>query len=167
MKTLTRIATIISLFCLTAQAAPSAQSKSTGIGIILGDPTGLSVQANGNTSNPINFGLAYKFSDWLQIWGDYTFKFPQFFDSVFHTHTGIAGYIGIGPALLFVDDDVKFKNNIRRSSSLGLLARVPFGLEYKLSSAPIGFMLELVPAILLIPATDFTFQGGIGARFYF
>lgn len=151
---------VFALFLLISSTSYASQSRPTGIGFILGAPTGLSLQLNANTPHPINLGLAYHFNHWTQIWGDYTFHYPQFFDNTFHTTSHIDSYIGIGGALLLLSSKYS-------TQSLGILFRVPFGLEYHLQNAPFGFMAELAPGLSIAPSTDFFFQGGIGARFYF
>lgn len=138
----------------------SASGKPVGFGFVVGDPTGLVLQLNANSANPVNLGAAYAWDHWFQFWGDYTFHYPNFVSNLVKSKSPIDAYIGIGAGILAIDN--KYFNN-----SFGLLGRVPFGLEMKLQTAPIGFFLELVPSILFAPRTDFYFQGGIGLRFYF
>jgi hypothetical protein len=45
--------------------------------------------------------------------------------------------------------------------------RVPIGLDYLFSDAPIDIFLEIVPILDLAPATEFDLGGGIGIRYWF
>jgi len=143
-----------------SNGAGTAMGKSTGVGFVVGDPTGIVLQVNANTLNPIDFGAAYAWDHWFQFWGDYTFHYPRWMSNLVKSRSPIDAYWGVGAAILAAD-------NRYYSGSFGLLARIPFGLEMKLETAPIGFFVELVPAILFAPATNFYFQAGLGLRFYF
>jgi hypothetical protein len=46
-------------------------------------------------------------------------------------------------------------------------ARIPLGLSFFIPDTQLELFLEIGPALLLIPETDFDFTGGIGARYYF
>ncbi|MFO7933616.1 MAG: hypothetical protein R6U78_06005 [Bacteroidales bacterium] len=39
--------------------------------------------------------------------------------------------------------------------------------KFLFESAPIDIFLEVVPTLELLPATGISFEGGIGARFFF
>ena len=62
-------------------------------------------------------------------------------------------YYGIGGRVIF-QDDPRFG------------ARIPIGLDYQFTSAPIDIFLELVPILDLAPSTNFNLGGGIGVRFW-
>jgi hypothetical protein len=63
-------------------------------------------------------------------------------------------YVGVGGRVVFSDD-----------ATIGV--RVPLGLDYMFSNAPVDIFVELVPILNLAPSTDFDFNGGIGARYWF
>jgi hypothetical protein len=64
-------------------------------------------------------------------------------------------YFGIGGRIIFQSND----------TNLGI--RVPVGLDYLFSSAPVDIFLEVVPILDLTPSTDLDFGGGIGVRYWF
>ena len=137
--------------CILLMSSNYAQ-KSFGIGIILGEPTGLSAKLWTGSSNAFDFGAAWSFE------GSGHFLFQA--DYVWHSSLskassgGLAVYYGIGGRIVFAN-----KPNIG--------VRLPIGLDYIFSSAPIDIFLEVVPAMDLIPSTDFDLNGGLGIRFWF
>jgi hypothetical protein len=61
--------------------------------------------------------------------------------------------------------DRYFADNSSAAFALGM--RIPFGLEWRPSEAPLGVFVELAPGLTLIPGTSSFFQGDIGIRYYF
>lgn len=133
-------------------AAPPLE-KNTGIGIILGEPTGISFKFWPSEEKAIDGALAWSFrkkgsfhahADYLyhnyQAFNDKTSKFPF--------------YYGIGGRL-------ESRDEVR----IGL--RIPFGVNFLFDNFPIDLFFELVPVLNLLPETEFDFNGGIGARYYF
>lgn len=166
----TLIALLVAGICLiqssvaSAATPTSSSGKSNGIGFILGEPSGFSFQFLANRPETINGGLAWSFDHWFQIWADYAWHFPHFVSDLIKEYTALDAYVGIGGGIVFADHKSdKFHGN----SSVGVLVRVPLGLEYKLNRPPLGFFLELVPGIVFGSSTSGKLQGGIGARFYF
>jgi hypothetical protein len=124
------------------------------VGLILGEPTGLSAKlwATGNTA--FDLGVAWSFGDGghFHIHGDYLFHNFSFFD----VNSGsLPVYVGIGGRVRLQEDD----------SRVGL--RIPIGLEYILESAPVGFFFEVVPIVDFAPETEADVNGGIGVRYIF
>jgi hypothetical protein len=141
---------ILVVVCVLFMSSTYAQ-KSFGIGIILGEPTGLSAKLWTGSSNAFDFAAAWSFE------GSGHFLFQA--DYVWHSSLakassgGLALYYGIGGRVVFADDP-----------NIGV--RIPIGLDYIFSSAPIDIFLEVVPALDLTPSTDFDLNGGIGVRFW-
>ncbi len=142
------------LFCLIAFASVGhAQDSGFGIGLILGEPTGLSGKAWVSRQNAIDMGLAYSFrgKGYFHVHGDYLWHFPDIIQST----EKIPLYVGVGG---------RFAAG-RESGIFGV--RIPFGIAWWLRSAPIEIFLEVAPIVDLAPATELSANGGIGARFYF
>lgn len=163
----------ILILCLNpfhaATSAPSSSSqRNTGIGVILGEPTGLTAKFWQNHNNAIDLGLAFSFNSFVLIYSDYLFHFPKAFGNRTAFLRELRPYIGIGGELLISDtsnrtDGKYFTSN---GSSVGVGVRIPFGIEWLVASAPLGIFVELTPLIGIIPSTFGTLQGGIGARYY-
>ena len=128
-------------------------NESSGIGIVLGTPTGLSFKFLDNRSTHFNAALSWSFKKdsnlYLHI--DYIFKKfnPIRFSSIF----SMTPSMGIGGRL---------KTN---DGQLGL--RVPFGLYYSFKENPFDIFFELVPTLDLIPATDFEIGAALAVRYLF
>lgn len=141
-----------------------------GLGIVIGEPTGLSAKLWLDQKHALDFGLSFSFDDYLLIFSDYLFHFPGTFGSSSRFVTELTPYVGIGGVLAFANDrrldrDRHFFG--RERDTLGLGVRVPVGIEWVPAKVPLGVFIELVPGIALAPATDAFFEGGIGVRYYF
>jgi len=122
-----------------------------GLGIILGEPTGLSAKLWTGSSNAFDFGAAWSFegSGHLLLQADYVWH-----SSLTKASSGqLALYYGIGGRIVFANDP-----------DVGV--RIPIGLDYIFSSAPIDIFAEVVPIMDLIPDTEFVLNGGLGIRFW-
>jgi hypothetical protein len=124
------------------------------VGILLGEPTGLSAKlwTTGNTA--FDLGIAWSFGDGghFHLHGDYLIHNFDFFD----VDTGsLPIYVGIGGRVRIEDED----------SRVGL--RVALGLEYILENSPFGFFFEVAPIVDFLPETEADVNGGIGVRYIF
>lgn len=129
-----------------------AQDKGFGIGILLGEPTGVSAKMWVSTRNAFDAGLAWSFRNngFLHIHADYLWHFPNVFSSSerFVLSAGIGGRLGTG-----------------HDAVVGL--RIPFALAWWPAGVPIDLFIEVTPGLDLLPATEFEMQGGIGIRWFF
>jgi len=129
-----------------------SQDKGFGLGVIIGEPTGLSAKLWTSNKTAVDAGAA-----WALINGGFI-RFHA--DALVHSYAievekgNLPVYFGIGGKVVL-------------SSNLGVGVRIPFGLAYHFDSAPIDIFLELVPVLELLPATRFGFEGGIGIRYFF
>ena len=145
----TLIIILVALFPLVL----SAQDRGFGIGIILGQPTGLSIKSWTGNITAIDAAAAWSFrgEGALHLHADilaHNFK-------LFSARKGqIPVYIGLGAKVVLESD-------------LLLGARVPIGLDYLFPNAPFDLFAEIVPTMNLIPATEFDIGGGVGLRVWF
>jgi hypothetical protein len=142
---------ILVILLLLSLSATYAQSK-FGLGIILGEPTGVSAKLWTGGTNALDFAAAWSFKGdgHLLLQADYVWH-----SAIIGPSSGkLAFYYGIGGRVIFSDDPL-------------IGARVPVGLDYKFDTAPVDIFVELVPILDLIPSTNFNFGGGIGVRFWF
>ncbi len=133
---------------LTAQQA-AAQSGGTGIGVVIGEPTGVTIRFN-RAANNFQAHAAWSFGNdgAFQISGDYLRSgnlsdpdFPPF-------------YFGLGARVKFSD-----------KSTVGI--RVPVGMNYFFKNDPFELFGEVVPILRVIPNTGFYFGAAAGVRYYF
>lgn len=136
-----------------------------GVGVILGEPTGISVKKWISKDRAIDAAAAWSFSE------NESFQFHA--DYLIHNfdllQTGNVGgklpvYFGIGGRIKLENND----NGRGRNNNDALLGvRVPFGISYLFAKAPVDIFAEIVPVLDIVPGTDFDINGAIGARFYF
>ena len=142
----------------------TAQDHGFGMGIILGEPTGLSAKAWTWTSNDnaFDFAIAWSFNNYhhdndyhndgsVLLQADYVW---HFFNAISVSSGKLPIYVGIGARVVLADDP-----------NFGI--RIPVGIDYLFADAPIDIFLELVPILDLSPSTDFGIGGGIGIRYWF
>ena len=138
-----------------AGVSAAADGGRTGLGIIVGEPTGVSFKQWLGGGGGIVAGVAWSFE------GNDDFHFHL----DFVRHSNIRGssndfrlpvYYGIGGR-------IKLEDN--RDDRLGL--RIPLGVHLYYESVPIDFFFEAVPLMDLSPETDFDINLALGARFYF
>lgn len=148
------IATQWSFISIHTAEAQRAGSGNFGIGIMVGEPTGIAPKLWLNQESAIAGGIAWAFS------GEASMHLHADFINHVHGLVDVEGgmlsfYYGMGGRLLLREN----------SSKIGM--RFPIGLNYILSGSSIEFFLEIVPVFNLLPSTDFSGNGGIGFRYYF
>lgn len=159
-RTIAAAALLGTLGCGAAQA----QQEGFGVGIIVGEPTGLSLKGWLNNTRAIDAGLAWSFSenDSLHLHGDYLI---HDFNMLRPTDLKgrVAVFYGIGGRIKFEDGDDAGRN--RNDTLVGV--RIPVGVNYYFPSSPVELFGEFVPVLDFVPDTDFDLNLAIGGRFYF
>lgn len=165
---------IILLMILSIVSIPSSYAaRGLGMGVIIGDPTGLSFKNFFQGTKAIDGAIAYN-SDEVILYSDYLMHFPGTFGKQNDFVAALTPYAGIGPVLAFDDDDDHNHHNHDRDlvdndedDEFALGVRIPFGIEWTAKSAPVGISLEIVPGVVVISETDAFMQGGLALRYYF
>lgn len=144
--------TILTLTAVCAQPA-AAQRDGFGLGLILGEPTGISFKGWMDSRSAIDAGLAWSFL--------HETSFHVHADYLLHTsklteRADMPAYYGIGG---------RIKAGGRGSDRIGV--RVVGGLAWYLRDAPIDIFVEIAPILDFAPSTDFQVNGGLGARYFF
>lgn len=173
MKLMNRVGFVLALVTLgLSAAAPSAHathpSGDTGLGVILGEPTGFSLKHWTDANHALDGGLAYSFGNSFQIFGDYLWHDHGLFGNSTPFTARLSAYIGAGLGMGFATDSGS-SNRKKDGSKEDFKAwiRVPFGAEWILPQAPVGLGVELVPGMKFVEETEFVFQGGFLVRYYF
>jgi len=139
------------LFVSLFAAGIYAQDSGIGVGVMIGEPTGLSAKLWTSDATAAQFGVAWSFNNYLHVHGD---MLMHVFNVVDVSKGELPFYVGLGARILFADD-------------LTLGVRVPLGAAYQFEGAPFDLFLEIVPIMNLTPATDFDINGAIGFRYFF
>ena len=131
-----------------------AQSKGFGLGILIGQPTGISAKYWTSGSTAFDFGVGYSFEKYsrMHLHVDYLFHTK----SVFNTTENIALYYGPGARLKLYE---------HADSRLGV--RFNVGIVWIPRNSPVDVFVEIAPLLDIIPETAFSLNGGIGVRFFF
>lgn len=142
-----------------------AKDYGLGIGVIVGEPTGLSLKKWVSDKNAVDAAIAWSFAE------NPSFQFHM--DYLVHTFflTGQSESKGAIP----VDFGLGFRVKLRDGDNSGRLnadktmvgVRIPFGISYLFASAPFDIFAEVVPVLDLVPETHFNINGAVGLRFYF
>ena len=129
-----------------------SQGSGLGLGIIIGEPTGLSAKMWTSEKTAIDAGIAWSFvgSGYMRVHADMLVH--NFSIDVDKGQLPI--YFGLGAKLLLASD-------------LGLGVRIPVGIAYLFESAPFDIFVEVVPGLDLLPGTDFGIDGAMGVRYFF
>lgn len=127
-----------------------------GLGVMAGDPNGLSAKLWTGERTAIDAAAAWSY------WGYGGAALHVHADLLFHQFEWLkvpSGelpvYIGVGGRVKLVPDKMR----------LGV--RVPFGIEYIFEEIPVGLFLEAAPGMDIVPETRFFSNGAVGARYYF
>ncbi len=148
---------IISIFLLSLffNLPVEAQKSDLGIGVIFGEPTGISAKYWITESNAVDFALAYSFvgvRTGLSLHADYLYHINDLIKSEYN----IPFYYGFG---------VRLRTNNHHSDSFGV--RGVAGLLLFLKDYPIDVFIEAAPIFNLFPETYLNLDLAIGARYYF
>jgi hypothetical protein len=126
-----------------------------GTGLILGEPTGVSLKYFLSDTIAIDGAAGWSFRDEtdLSLHSDILW---HKFDLVSLDKGQLPFYIGVGAR-------VKFRENAE--DEIGI--RVPIGVSYIFDDLPLDVFFEVAPIVNFTPSTQGGFTTGIGARWWF
>ena len=154
-----RAALVLLLFGCLAGFSHGASNHNFGLGIIVGEPTGVSFKFWSSQTVGWDAGAAWSFVDgsFFQIHGDILLH--NF--NLLKVDTGrMSLYYGAGARLKFGSNDTSGSDTI-------LSLRVPIGIAYEFDKTPVELFLEVVPMLDLVPRTAVGMAGAIGFRYFF
>lgn len=144
---------LLTILAVSSVQSAEAQSRPTNteLGVILGEPTGISFKLWQSGSTAFGGAVAWSLgrNETVHIQFDYLFHSDLDVDQ-----GELLFYYGPGVRTLFSD------NNPR----VGV--RFPVGLQYNVEATRLSLFFEVAPTLDLIPATTFGVNGGLGFRFY-
>ena len=150
----------ITAFMLAVASANARAQDKFGLGLMVGEPTGLSLKYWLDKERAIDGAAAWSYSenDSFQLHGDYLFHDYELFDA-----HDLPFYYGLGARLKFKDSDGRGRNEDHAIFGL----RVPLGVTYLFEDEPIELFFELVPVLDLSPDLELDINAAVGLRFYF
>ena len=157
MKSLKFFISVIGTLMLMNASISFAQSSGTGLGIMLGEPTGVNLKSWISSSSAFDVGLAWSFTHEgsMHIHADYLYHNYNLISS------NIPFYVGIGGRIKLHNSEDKSESDAR----IGV--RVPIGLDFFVRDMPIDIFVEIAPIVDLSPSTEATVNGGVGFRYFF
>jgi hypothetical protein len=124
-----------------------------GVGIMVGEPTGLSAKLWTSRGHALDFGAAWSFADEtaLNVHADYLIHRPGPPEI---SVGGLLFYCGVGGRIKLEEDN----------NRVGV--RIPLGVTYLFGQSHLDFFFEIAPVLDLAPSTDLRVNGGFGLRYY-
>jgi hypothetical protein len=157
--------TWIAIAMMWAAMASAAGMEGLGVGIIVGEPTGLSLKKWIRPRHAIDAAAAWSFSenDSFQFHADYLIHHFGITD-IRPDEGRVPFYLGVGGRV-----KLKERNEGRGRNDHDTLVglRIPFGVAWLFAKAPVELFAEIVPILDVVPDTNFDINGAIGARYYF
>jgi hypothetical protein len=145
-------------FCVSLAAA--AHPDGFGLGLMGGDPAGLSLKVYTGYRTAVDAGLGYSYLRYGTAPAIHA-------DALWHTRNIIDEDNGYLPLYIGVGGRVKFADSGRDFPDTRLGVRIPFGAEYVFPAFPLGLFVELVPVFNLAPWGDpLDYNSSIGFRYY-
>lgn len=139
-----------------------AQDRGFGLGIVIGEPTGISLKNWQGRTTALDGAIAWSFAgnDFIQLHGDYL---SHNFSLLKVEEGQLPFYYGIGGRIKFTGGD----NNKDNADKTRLGVRLPLGLAYLFEKVTLDIFVEVVPVLDLVPETQFDLNAAIGIRYFF
>lgn len=149
------VSLLLGLIVVLFSATAAAEGGSFGLGIIVGEPTGIGGKLSLTRRNAIDGAVAWSLEgeNDLHLHGDYLYHDYTIFDV---DRGEMPLYFGVGG---------RIKLREEHDDQVGI--RFPVGMDYIFPTAPFDIFLEIVPILDLVPDTDFDLNGALGARYFF
>jgi hypothetical protein len=154
---------IIGLTILMAAVNAKALENKTdkfGLGLMLGEPTGLSLKYWIDDIRGIDGAFAWSLSDdgAFQLHSDYLINNHQISNS-----EQWPVYYGLGARIMFNHDEGKHHDD-----KIVFGFRVPLGISYLFEEdMPYEFFFEIAPILDVAPKAELNVNASVGLRFYF
>lgn len=134
-------------------ARAALAQEGLGVGVIVGEPTGVSVKAWLSRTTAFSAAAAWSFANEnaLDLHGDYIIHNYN----TFPVQSGaLPFYYGVGARLKLTDTD----------PAVGI--RVPLGISYLFETRPVDLFFEVAPILDITPGTEVRLSAALGARYY-
>ncbi|MDO9513702.1 MAG: hypothetical protein Q7J59_03715 [Elusimicrobiota bacterium] len=164
-KIMRKLMVFISLAAVLLCGNASAQTGDYELGVILGEPTGLSAKLWTGDNTAIDGALAWSTgsndNDNLYFHADYlihNFNLIKVEEGKLPLYYGIGGKVRIRHDR---DDRLNDSDDFRTG------VRIPVGLDYIFEGGKVDIFFEIVPVFVIAPDSDFDINSGLGIRYHF
>jgi len=144
---------LLAVMFVSFAGAAHASKKGIGLGVVLGNPTGISIK---------NFMDKNSAVDFMVNWDFYSGGIGAHAQYLIHNYDLFRIKQGRLPFYFGVGGFAGFWNG-----GMWAGAQVPVGLAYEFAGDPIDIFLEVRPGILLFPGMHPNVSGGLGIRYWF
>lgn len=158
MKRMMILPALIGLICTSAFA-----HEEFGLGLIVGEPTGLSVKYWLDEEQAIDGAVAWSFwdGDGLELHADYLWHDYDLLGD--EPSSGkLPVYFGVGARLKFREDEGLGHDD--NDTLFGI--RVPVGIGYLFQGKPFDLFAEISPILDLTPDVELDLSIAVGLRYY-
>lgn len=150
-----RLAFLLTLAIL-AESVFARPARAIAVGVILGEPTGISLQWIRPGNRAVNASIAWSFRGRDTVHATIDYVIRRRFDNrdpLDFYYYGIGAGIGLAEAA-------------SPENAVDFNLRVPLGIE-AFPADRVGGFFEIAPGVEMIPSTDFELSGGVGVRYHF
>ncbi len=164
-----RVCALAVLLLVSAAATSFSQVSaddvdSVSAGVILGEPTGLSIKLWLGDVSALDIALAWSFTDNGAFYMNVDYL-THFFDVFSTAPDRLPLYAGVGGLFRLRSGGPPPSSD--SDSSVRLAVRVPLGISFLPAEVPIDLFFEVAPALTVFPETGFGLGGAIGVRYRF
>jgi hypothetical protein len=153
---------LAALAWMVPRAAAAQEAREFGLGIIIGDPTGLSGKYFFSEENALDFavGLGVLGGGHLHVHADYLWHFPldRWSSGRFDLYAGVGPKLGVGK---------KGKWGKGDDGDVRLGIRGPLGVSVMFLEAPFDVFVEVAAGLWIVEKVRFDLDAAIGARYWF
>lgn len=132
-----------------------AQSRPFGLGIMLGDPSGLNGKYFLNSKNAVEVGLG------VGVFGNEN-SLALHIDYLYHNEELIQSSEKF---VVFYGFGMRIRS--KEEAEFGMGVRGIIGLSWVSQTVPVDIFVQVAPVFKLLPATKFGIDGALGARYFF
>ena len=154
MRLAIRIPLLLLAVCLLTGTA-NAQNGNFGIGVIVGEPTGLSLKAWQSNRTALDFAAAWSFVEdgSVHLHGDIL---RHRYSAIQVEDRNLPFYYGIGARVKMAEDNEDPRVGIR----------FPLGLDFLFNNDPLDLFVEVVPILDVSPESDVSLNASVGMRYW-
>jgi len=149
-----------------SRASVSHREGDFGLGLIIGDPTGINGKYFLSQELAVDGSLGFGF-----IGGRHTklqFDFLWHFGLERWPAAGLDFYVGVGPALAISDGHYHYdRNHAHDHGDLWIGARAPFGASLTFTKVPFDIFLEIAAELWIIDHAVLDLDAALGFRYWF
>ena len=123
------MAVFIAVFLTTVTNMAHADTKSAGLGVVLGEPTGFAGKFWTASDRAIDVGLAFSVNNFMLIYSDYLFHFHGALGTSTPFLQELQPYVGVGGEL-FLSGSGRSNSAYFSTNTTGFGLRIPIGAEW-------------------------------------